>query len=237
MIAGVGGGNGRIFSGGRPVKAAGVHKDAPKGGAVPAQELRGGVDHKVRAVFDGADQIGGAEGVVHHQRETVPVGQLRKGVQVRNVAVGVAQGLHINPAGVFLDGRLHLRQVVDIDKTGGDPEAWQSVGQQIIAAAVDGFLHHKMSAVLSKGFQGIGDGGGPGSQGQGGGPALQSGDPALQHVLGGVGQAAVDVSGIRKAKARGGVFTVPEYIGGGGVNGDRPGVGGGIRGLLPHMEL
>ena len=32
-------------------------------------ELGGGVHHNVRAVFDGADQIGRAEGVVDHQRD------------------------------------------------------------------------------------------------------------------------------------------------------------------------
>ena len=94
-----------------------------------AQELGGGVDHKVCAVFHGPDEIGGAEGVVYHQREPVSVGQRRKRIQVRNVAVGVAQGLHIDPSGIVPDGGLYLCQVVDVDEAGGDPEAGKGVGQ------------------------------------------------------------------------------------------------------------
>lgn len=52
------------------------------------------------------------------------------------------------------------------------------------------------SAVLSQGLQRIGDGGGSGGQGQGGSSTLQGGDPALQHILGGVGQPAVDIPGV-----------------------------------------
>ena len=74
MIAGVGFGNGRILSGGLPVKFAGVHDDASQGGAVTADKLGGGMDHDIRAVFDGTDQIGGTKGVVNDQRNLMSVG-------------------------------------------------------------------------------------------------------------------------------------------------------------------
>ena len=68
-------------------------------------------------------------------------------------------------------------------------------------------------------------------------PPLQGGDPLLQHVLGGVGQPPVDVSGIRQTKPGGGVGGIPKHIAGGLVDRNRPGIGGGVGLLLAHMEL
>ena len=66
---------------------------------------------------------------------------------------------------------------------------------------------------------------------------FQRGDALLQDVLGGVGQAAVDVAGIRQAEARGGVRAVMEDVRRSLVNRDRAGVGCGIGVLLTHVEL
>ena len=152
MVAGVRLGDGGVLPGSCPVKLTGVHDDAAQGGSVAAQELGGGVNDDVRAVLDGADQVGGAEGVVHHQGDAVLVCQLSQGVDVGNVAVGVAQGLDINGAGLGTDGALHFGKIVDVHEIGGDAEAGKGVGEQVIAAAVDGLLGDKVAAVLTQGF-------------------------------------------------------------------------------------
>ena len=96
-----------------------------------ADKLGGRVDHHIRPVLDGADQVRGAEGVVDHQRQPMSVGQGRDGIQVWDVAVGIAQGLQVDGFGVFLNGLLHLIQVMDIHKGGGNAVLGQCMGQRL----------------------------------------------------------------------------------------------------------
>ena len=237
VVAGVGRPDGGEAAGGLPVKCPPVHNDPAQGGAVAPQKLGGGVDHHVGPVLDGADEVGGAEGVVHHQGDAVAVGDGGDGVQIGEVAVGVAQGLQVDRLGVGADGPLHLRQVVGVHKGGGDPEGGQGVGQQVIGAAVDGLLGHDVVPRLGQGLDGIGDGGGAGGHRQGGASPLQGGHPPLQHLLGGVGEAAVDVARLLQGKAGGSVGGVREDVGGGLIDRDRPGAGGRVGVLLSGVEL
>lgn len=100
-----------------------------------ANELGGGVDHNVSAVFNGTDQIGGAECIIDYQRQSIFVSNVSNGVNVRNITVGVAQGLNVDGLGVGLDRMFHGGEVVDIHKAGVDAVEWQGVGQQITGAA------------------------------------------------------------------------------------------------------
>ena len=90
---------------------------------------------------------------------------------------------------------------------------------------------------LSQRLDGVGNGGGAGGQGQSGHAALQSGQALFQYILGGVGQAAVNIAGVGQAEAGGGMGGVAEYVRSGLVNGHRAGVGGGVRLLLSHVKL
>ena len=103
MIAGVRSGDVRILAAGSPIELAGFDDHAAQGGAVATDELRGGVDDDVGTVFKRPDQVRSAEGVVHHDGQTVLVGDLRDRVQIRNVAVRVAKSLQIDRACVVLD--------------------------------------------------------------------------------------------------------------------------------------
>ena len=94
-----------------------------------------------------------------------------------------------------------------------------------------------MSAVLTQRLKGIADRRRARSDCQAGYAALQRRDALLEHVLGGVGQAAVDVARVGQAEARCGVLTVAEYVGRGGVNRHRTGIGRRIGGLLANVEL
>ena len=91
VIAGVGLGNGSIPAAGLPVKFAAVYNDSPQSGAVAANKLGGGVDDDIGAVFNGPDEVGRAEGIVNYQGQAVPVGDGCNGVNVGDVAVGVAR--------------------------------------------------------------------------------------------------------------------------------------------------
>lgn len=153
VIAGVGSGDSGVIAGSSPVKLTGIYDDAAQGGAVTAQEFGGGMDDDVCAMLDGADKIGSTEGVVYHQRKTVLVSQLCKGINIGNVAVGVAQSFDVDGTGVVLNGGRYLTEVVDIYKGGGDAEVGQGMGQQIVAAAINGLLGDDMTAVLGQRFQ------------------------------------------------------------------------------------
>ena len=111
------------------------------------------------------------------------------------------------------------------------------MGQQVVAAAVDGLLGHDVVPSLSESLNGAGDGRRAGGGGQRGHAPLQSRDALFQHVLGGVGQPPVDIARVRQAEPGGGVGGVAEHIRGGLVNGHRPGVGGGVGLLLAYVEL
>ena len=164
-------------------------------------------------------------------------GDLGNGVDVWDVAVGVAQGFQIDRLGVGSDGGGNSLQVVGVHKGGLYSELGQGVCQQVIAAAIDGLLRHNVIPRLGQGLDGVGDGRRARGQRQRRCAPLQGGDPLLQHVLGGVGQPPVDVSGIRQAKPGGGVGGIPKHIAGGLVDRNRPGIGGGVGLLLAHMEL
>ena len=165
------------------------------------------------------------------------MGDGRNGVNVGDVAVGVAQGLQIDSLGVGLDGVLHPGKVVGVDKGGGDAEGRQGVGQQVEAAAVDGLLGHDVVPCLGQSLNGVGDGRRAGGSGQGRYTALQSRDPLFQHILGGVGQAAIDVACVLQSEACGGVGAVAEHIGGGLVNGHGPGISSGVGLFLAYVKL
>ena len=84
---------------------------------------------------------------------------------------------------------------------------------------------------------GVGDGGRSGGNGQRAHSAFERCDSALQDVLCGVGEAAVDVAGVGQAKACGSVLAVMEYVRGRLVDGNGAGVGGGVGVFLSYMKL
>ena len=109
VIAGIGLRNRRKLTGGLPVELAGIHHDAAERRAMSADELGGGMQHDIRAMLNGPDQIGRAKGVVDHKGDLMGMGDRRDGVDIRNVGIGVAKGLEVDGLGIGLDGSLHLR--------------------------------------------------------------------------------------------------------------------------------
>ena len=145
--------------------------------------------------------------------------------------------IQIDGLGVGLNGVLHLGQIVSVDKGGGHAELGQGVLQQVVAAAVDGLLCHDVVTGLCQRLDGVGDGGSAGSGGQSSHAALQSSDTLLEHILRGVGQAAVDVARIGQTETVSGVLAVAEHIGSGLVDGHGAGIGCGIGLLLANVKL
>ena len=195
------------------------------------------MDNDVGTMLDRADQVGRAEGVVDDKRNAVLVGDSGNGVNVGDVGVGVAKRFNIDSAGVVLNGSLDLGQIMGVDKGRLHTERGQRVGQQVGGAAVDGFLRHNVPAVLGQCLKGVVDGSGAGGNGQRGNAALQSRDALFKNILGGVGQAAVDVALGPQGKAVSGILGIGEHIGSGLVDGHRTGIGDGIGLLLADVQL
>ena len=188
-------------------------------------------------MLDGTDEVRGAEGVVHHYRQAVLVSNLSDGVNIGNVAVGVAQSLQIDSPGVLLNGSFHLAEVMGIHEGSLHAELGESVGQQVVSAAIDGLLSYDMTAVSGQRLNGVGDGCCPGSYCQCCAAPFQSGNALLQHILGRIGKPAVNVACISQAKAVSCVLAVAENIGSGLINRDCPCIRSRIRLLLSHMKL
>ena len=165
------------------------------------------------------------------------LGDLGDSVDVGDVGVGVAERLEIDDRGVVLDGPLDLFQVMGIDEGGLDAKLGERMLQQVVGATVDGLLSHHVVTGLGKSLQGIGDGSSTGGDGKTCHTALECGDTVLKDALGGVGQTAVDVTGVGKTKAVGGVLGIAEHIARGLVDRHGAGVGCGIGALLANVKL
>ena len=183
------------------------------------------------------EQIRGAEGVIDNNRQTALLGDLGDGVDVGDVGVGVAERLEIDDRSVVLDGPLDLFQIMSVDKRGLDAKLGERMLQQVVGATVDGLLGNHMVTGLGKCLQGIGDGGGARGDGEASNATLERGDTVLENALGGVGQTAVDVTGVGKTKAVSGVLGVAEHIARGLVDRHGTGVGCRIGALLANVQL
>ena len=202
-----------------------------------ADKLGRRVNDDVGAVLQRTEQIRGAEGVIDDDRKAMLLGDLGDGVDVGDIGVGVAERLEVDNRGVVLNGTLDLVQVVGVDKGGLDTKLGERVLQQVIGTAVDGLLGDHVVTGLGEGLQGIGDGGSTRSDSETSHATLKRGDAILKDALSGVGQTAVDVTGVGKTKAVSGVLGVTEHIARGLVDRHSAGVGCGVGALLANMKL
>ena len=85
----------------------------------------------------------------------MPVGDIRDGVNVRNVAVWIAQRFQIDRLGIALNGPFQFRQIVRIHKRRRYAIVGQCVRQQIVTAAINRFLRDNVIARLRQRFDGV----------------------------------------------------------------------------------
>ncbi len=195
------------------------------------------MNHDIRAMLNGTDQIRRPKGIINDKGNPMSVGDLRNGVNIRNIAVGIAKRFQIDGAGIFLDGAFHLPEIMRIHKIGLHTVLWHRMSQEVIAAAIDGFLGHNMSAIGCQRLDGIGDSCCTGSHRQCRCATLQRSHALFQHFLRGIGQPPVYIACIGKAETVGSMLAVAENIGSRLVNGNRTGIRRRIRLLLPYMQL
>jgi hypothetical protein len=212
--------------GGERVGAGAQVQQLPPGGGVPlglgeqgdpaddvvvAAEILGGrVDHHGGAVLDRPAQVGGGDGVVHHQRHAGVGGHLREAGQVGDGHGRVGDGLGVHRPGARPHRGAGGVRVGGVDEGDVDPEPGRHVGQQRERPAVEVPLGEQVVAGAGQRQQRGGDGAHAGGGGQALGRALQVGDGRLQHRGGGVLVAGVDEALARLPESVGVVLGVVE---------------------------
>ena len=220
-----------------PVKLAAVNNHAAESRTVTADELGCGMHHDVGTVFQRANQVRRTEGVVNHHRDLVLVGNLRNGLDIRDVGVRVAEGLDQDELGVFLDGAFNFFEVAGVHEGSLNPERTERVFQEVVGTAVNGTLSHNMVTLAGESRDGVSEGCGTRSDGETGDTAFEGSDALFENVLRGVGEAAVDVAGILQVEAVRSVLGAVENVRGGLVNRYRARIGCGVRLFLANVEL
>ena len=191
----------------------------------------------IRAVLDGANQIGCAEGVVDYKGDLMSMGDRCDGVDVWDIGVGIAQRFQIDRLGIGPNSSCHFFQIVGIYKCRFNTVKRKRMCQQIVAAAVDRLLGDDVISLLRQRLDDIGYSRRTGSKGQRAHAAFQSSEPFFQHILCGVGETSVDISRIGKAEASCSVGRVVKHIGGRLINGYGAGISRGIGLFLADMKL
>ena len=111
------------------------------------------------------------------------------------------------------------------------------MAKKVEASAVNSLLRDDVAAACGQGLDRIGNGRRAGSYCQGSAAALESREALLQHLLGGIGQTAVDIAGISETEAVSRVFAVVEHIGSGLVDRNGAGIGSRIGLFLSNVQL
>jgi hypothetical protein len=114
---------------------------------------------------------------------------------VEHVEPGVTDGFGEYQAGVVADGRTESFRVAGVDEACFDTKAWQRIREQVVGAAIEGAGGDNVRSRSHQGDDGQVQCGLAAGGGNGPDPALQGGNPLLQHGIGGVAQAGVDVTG------------------------------------------
>ena len=219
------------------VEHAAVDDHTTDGGAVPADELGRGVDDDVGAVAQRLGQVRGRQGVVHHQRDAVAMGDSGDPFEVEDVALRIAERLRVERLGVGSDGGLPRVEVVRVlDERDLHAELGKGVVEQVVGAPVQRCRGHDVPAVLRQVEEGDRFGSLAAGHRQGRHAAFEGRDALLEDRLGGIHDPGVDVAQFLEPEERSGVSRVPEGVAGGLVDRNRPGPGGRVR-LCSSVDL
>ena len=119
-----------------PFKIAAVHDHAADGGAVPADELGGGMDDDIRAPLERPEKVRCGKRVVDHQRDAEFMSDGSNFFKRKNIDARVAQCLAIDQLGIRPDSAAEILGIARIDKGHLDPQPRQGVGELVIGPAI-----------------------------------------------------------------------------------------------------
>ena len=214
----------------RPGELARVDDDATQRVAVAADIFGQAVYDYVGAVFDGLAEYRGSDRVVDDERHATGVGCLGQRGQIDDVARRVADALAVDRLGLVVDKGGDGFGAVILGEAHLDPETRQHVGEQGVGAAIELGCGDNVVTGGGQRLNGVGDGGGTCRDHQRGNPSFQRGHPLLQHIVGGVHDAGVDVARHRQIEQIRPVLGALELVGHRLVDGHGDRLGGGVAG-------
>ena len=159
------------------------------------------------------------------------------GIDVDKATVGVAECFEKHSFGVVANGTLEILQVGGIDKSGFHATGFEGVGEEVVATAVDVVGSHYVVAGAGDVLHCIGHRSSTTGNGESSHTALEGSNALLEHALGGIGEAAVDVARVTKTEAVGSVLRVVENIRCGLIYRHCARVGSRIGLFLTYVEL
>ena len=197
-----------------------------------ANPLGEGLDHDGRAILGRTIEVRGRKGVIdkdgHRGRQGVGSPDQRR--DVRDVHKRVADGLHVPELSLGRGGSDKGVDVVVLDEGGLHAQVTKGVQEDVPGAAVERVRGDYLVARAHQVGKGENLGRVARGNGNGTGTTLDRGHTSCNGVGGGVGQAAVDVTGAGEGELGSAVLGVLELEGSGGVDGKCRRTGGGIGG-------
>ena len=175
-------------------------------------EFGGAVHHNVGTVLYGAHEEWRAEGVVDYEEGAVAVSGVGNGLKVGDVGIRVAEGLAVDHLRFWAKSGFEGLGVVEVHYCMGDSTLRKVVDYEIVGTAVKIVAGHNVVAGLKHVFKGIGYGCRSRGHCQSARASFENGHTLLEHLLGGVGKAAVDVAGLTECEAVGGMGRVAEHV-------------------------
>lgn len=162
------------------------------------------------------------------------MGYLRDGFEIRDIVPRIPNGLEIDRLGLVVNGSSNIFRLVSLHELGRDSQPREHHLELIVRAAIQIAGRDNIVTGMREGRDGHELRGLARGCGNGGNTALQGCDALFKDIYCRVHYATIDVAELFEAEEPGAVGRVIEDIGTRGINGDCPGVGGGI-GLMASL--
>jgi hypothetical protein len=185
--------------------------------------------HDVGAVVDRLAEIGGGQRVVDDQRHAGLLRDVGDRLDVGDDAARIGDRFDEDGLGLGRDGALERADIVGLGPHHVPVEILEGVVELVDRAAIkllrgDEFVARAHQAVHGHHLRGV-----AGGDGQAGGAAFERGDALLQHGIGRIADAGIDVAEGLQAEQRRGVVDILEHERGGLIDRRGTRAGGRVR--------
>ena len=79
-----------------------------------------GMYYNICTMLDGTNQIGSTEGIINHNRQAMLVCQCGHCINIRNIRIGISQGLQKHRLGIRTNSCLDFSLIMNVHKGGLD---------------------------------------------------------------------------------------------------------------------
>ena len=213
VIAGAGGGQCRIAPGFQPVERAAIDDGAAKRVAMAAEKLRQRMHDDIGAILDRPHQIGRGERVIDDQRHAGFLGDRGDGGDVSNNAAGIGDRLDEDRLDLRRQRGAERLRVGRIGKAHRPAAFLEGVRELVDRSAIelprrDELIPWLEQRVEDQHLRGV-----TGRHRKRRRPAFKRRDPLLEHGLGRIGDARIDVAERLEVEQRRRVIDIVEHEG------------------------